>query len=479
MDRDSIPARRKFLGQLGLTAAGTLLGTAGQMPLALQALAAGNYDNINDYKTVVCVYLNGGTDTHNAFVPYELSAYNDYAAIRQDLAIARGSLLTSAGSPIGFHPAMTELHTLYDENKLAIAANVGNLFEPMNPQNLFDFYSTGQTPINIPDGLFSHEHQQKIIQLNRTPVPGTNPPGWGGAMADRLTAGNVNPDFPAVYSIAGLNAWQTGETTQPFNIQAGQDVPRFEHFGGDSWPYWEAARTSAWQNIINQSSTNVLETQAANMLQQTVERSDLIRAALESAPEIVTPYNNDNWLANQLRSVANLISIRETIGTRRQFFFVSLGGWDTHNNHLQQHNDQLAALSEGLFSFQRTLEELGVSDSTTTFTFSEFGRTLTINGDGVDHGWSADQMVMGGAVNGGAVHGNRISYTAESQGEHWGETLFGPSDVGSGRFIPEYSMDQYGATIARWMGITESDLDLIFPNLTQFALRDLGFMQNA
>ena len=136
----------------------------------------------------------------------------------------------------------------------------------------------------------------------------------------------------------------------------------------------------------------------------------------------------------------------------------------------------MARLDGGLYSFQRTIEELGFEDSVTTFTFSEFGRTLTINGGGVDHAWSADQLVMGGAVDGGSIHGTPISYQAAGEGEHWGQTLFGPDDVGSGRFVPRYSMDQYGATLARWMGITESDLDDIFPNLHNFTQRDLGFM---
>lgn len=479
MDGNTTLSRRRFLRQLAAGTASSALGFAAQLPLMSRALAAENYSGINDYRSLVCVYLGGGIDTHNAFVPYPVGAYGEYAALRQGLAIPRASLLPGTGGAIGFHPALAPLRTLFNEGSLGLVTNLGNLFEPMTPQHLFDYYETGTSAVAIPHELYSHSHQTDLIQLNRIREPGAAAAGWGGAMADRLIAANVNPSFPLSYTLAGTNYWQTGLATRAFSVQAGQDIATFEDFNSDSWPPWEPGRSATWNEILSRSYTHPLEAQAAGALLGTRQRSDLLRTALAAAPDLATPYNPDNWLDNQLRSVARLISIRQQVGMRRQLFFVELGNWDTHGNHLQQHGQQLAELAGGLFNFQRTLRELGVENSVTTFTFSEFNRTLTINGDGTDHAWAGDQIVMGGSVDGGRVHGTPIVYSAAGTGEHWGDTLFGPADTGAGRFVPRYSMDQYGATLARWMGIKGTDIAAIFPNLPNFTQQDLGFMRPA
>ena len=476
MDGCEKPARRQFLRQLGAASA---LGFAGQMPLMSRALAAENYTGITDHKSLVCVFLSGGMDTHNAFVPYATGAYNEYAALRQGLAIPRASLLPGIGNAISFHPALAPLRTLFNERRLGLVANVGNLFEPMTPADLFSYYETGTSSVAIPHELYSHSHQSELIQLNAIRLPGASAKGWGGLMSDRLIAANVNQSFPLSYTLAGNNFWQTGQSTRPFSIQAGQDIPQFEHFNSDTWPPSEASRSAAWADLLGRAYAHPLEAQAAAAMQGTRQRSDLLRSALAAAPTLNTPFNPDSWLDNQLRTVARLISIRQQVGMRRQFFFVEIGGWDTHGNHLQQHGERLAELASGLFSFQRTLQELGVEETVTTFTFSEFNRTLTINGDGTDHAWAGDQMVMGGAVDGGKVHGTPMAYSTQGTGEHWGDTLFGPNDTGAGRFVPTYSMDQYGATLAKWMGIKGTDVDAIFPNLQNFSLKDLGFMKPA
>lgn len=476
MDGSNTLSRRRFLRRLAAGTAGSAVGFVGQLPLMSRALAAETYSGISDYRSLVCVYLSGGMDTHNAFVPYATARYADYAALRQGLAIPRASLLPGTGNTVGFHPALAPLRTLFNENKLAIVPNLGNLFEPMTPQDLFSYYETGTSTVAIPHELYSHSHQTDLIQLNFIRQPGASAAGWGGAMADRLLASSVNQTFPLAYTLAGSNYWQTGRNTRPFSVQAGQGIPQFDDFNGDSWPPWEPGRSASWAEILGRTYAHPLEAQAAAALLGTKQRSDLLRAALAAAPEIMTPFNPDNWLDNQLRSVAKLISIREQVGTRRQLFFVEIGGWDTHSDHLNQHGGQLAELASALFNFQRTLQELDVENSVTTFTFSEFNRTLTINGDGTDHAWAGDQIVMGGAVDGGKVHGTPIAYTAGGIGEHWGDTLFGPNDTGAGRFVPTYSMDQYGATLARWMGIKGTDFDAIFPNLVNFTQKDLGFM---
>lgn len=476
MEGSNEVSRRDFLHRL---AAGSALGFAAQLPLMSRALAAENYSGLSDYKSLVCVYLNGGMDSHNAFIPYASARYAEYAALRQGLAIPRASLLPGAGNVIGFHPGLAPVRTLFNEGKLALVANLGNLFEPMTPQHLFDYYETGNSAVEIPHELYSHSHQTELIQLNFIRRPGSIAAGWGGQMGDRLIAANVNQSFPLAYTLAGSNYWQTGLNTRPFSVQPGQDIPRFEEFSSDSWPPWEPGRSASWGEILARSYAHPLEAQAASAMSGTRQRSDLMRAALAGAPEITTPYNAESWFESQLRSVARLISIRQQVGMRRQLFFVELGGWDTHSQHLQWHGELLVELANGLFNFQRTLQELAVESSVTTFTFTEFNRTLTINGDGTDHGWAGDQIVMGGAVDGGKVHGTPIAYSTANTGEHWGDTLFGPADTGAGRFVPQYSMDQYGATLAKWMGIKGTDFNAIFPNLANFTQPDLGFMKPA
>jgi len=469
--------RRRFLRSLAAGTTSATLGLAAQLPLMSRALAAENYSGLTDYRSLVCVFLSGGMDSHNAFVPYATAAHANYAAMRQGLAIPRADLLPGTGNVIGFHPAAAPLRTLFNEGRLGIVANLGNLFEPMTPEDLFQFYETGSSTVAIPHELFSHSHQSELIQVNAILPSGVSAAGWGGKMGDRLIAANVNPSYPLAYTLAGTNLWQVGQQTRSFSVQAGQDIPNFDHFDNGSWPPWEVGRSTTWSEILNRTYSHPLEAQAASQLLGTRQRSDLLRAALAAAPPITTPYNPDNWLANQLRSVAKLISIRQQVGMRRQLFFVELGGWDTHGDQLYQQGLLLADLAEGLFSFQRTLQELGVDGSVTTFTFSEFNRTLTINGDGTDHAWAGDHLVMGGAVDGGKVHGTPMAYDAAGVGEHWGDTLFGAADTGAGRFVPAYSMDQYGATLARWMGIKGSDFNAIFPNLANFAATDLGFMR--
>ena len=469
------PGRRSFLRQLGATTAWSALTMTGQMPLMARALAAENYSGIDDYRSLVCVFLSGGIDTHNAFVPY--ANYDNYASLRQALAISRNQLLPDSSGALGFHPSLAPLRTLYNEGKLAIAANLGNLFEPLTASEVFDYFGEDVSPKSIPRELFSHSHQSDLVQINAARRPGSEAPGWGGLMADRLIEASTDLSFPLSYTVAGNNLWQTGQTSRPFSVRPGRDIPVFEHFDDDTWPRWEPARSAAWTQILERSYTHPLEAQVAKAMLGTKQRSDLLRSELEAAPPFNTPFNEDNRLENQLRSVAKLISIRQRVGLRRQLFFVELGNWDTHSNHLERHGEQLTDLANGLFSFQRTIDELGLSDSVTTFTISEFNRTLTINGDGTDHAWAGEQLVMGGAVDGGKVHGQPIDYQSTGIGQHWGDTLFGAKDVGSGRFIPEYSMDQYGATLAKWMGIKGTDLATIFPNLKNFAQKDLGFMR--
>ncbi|HHJ38474.1 MAG: hypothetical protein AXA67_12920 [Methylothermaceae bacteria B42] len=470
--------RRRFLQRMAWLGGGSaLLATQNQFRLLNAALAApGKYANLTDHRSLVCVFLMGGNDSHNMFVPYANAEYQKYKKVRQGMAIARSQLHPVRGSQYAFHSNLKGLRDLYNEGRLAIVNNIGPLFGEITPTAYFDFLEGNNAGLNVPRNLFSHSDQQETWQTGKSTGAGKIHPGWGGKMADRLMAANTNPAVPISYTLSGNNPWQAGVVSHPFGIQPGQGVGSFEDFDQREWPPWQKSRAAAWDAILKLQSSHLLQQQAAASFLNTRKRANLLRNALEQSPPLQTPYNPENNLAQQLRTIAKLIAARESLGLKRQIFFASLGSFDTHSMQLTEHQNLFTSLNDALVSFQRTLEELNVEDSVTTFTASEFGRTLTINGDGTDHAWACDLLVMGGAVDGGKVHGEPIEYSDQSLGEHWGEKLFGPRDVGSGRFIPKYSTDQYGATLAKWMGITDGDLIKIFPHLNNFSTRDLGFM---
>lgn len=472
MSAESI-SRRRFLARAALGLGGaSWFATRGRLSLMREAFAAGNYAALPGYRSLVCVFLFGGNDAFNMFVPYDQARYDAYAGVRQGLALPRAQLLPVSGGAWGFHPQASALHALYEEGALGVVANVGSLFEPLTLAG----YEQGAPLALVPPDLFSHSHQTELWQTNRPAVPGVLREGWGGLSADLLLAANSDPLVPLSFSTDGENLWQAGVLSGPFGLRAEQGVPVFEAFNGNSWPPQELGRSAAFQAILSQSRTHLLQRQAATTMLEARRQADLLRNALAAAPTLETAFDPGNPLARQLLTVARLIAIRESLGIRRQLFFVGLGGFDTHGGQLPMHAELMVTLGEALASFYRATQELGVADSVTAFSASEFGRTLTSNGDGTDHAWAADSLVLGGAVQGGVVHGTPISFDATPVVGPDGTAAFGPLDTGAGRFIPNWSVDQYGATLARWMGIDDSDLNSVFPNLQRFAERDLGFM---
>lgn len=288
-------------------------------------------------------------------------------------------------------------------------------------------------------------------------------------MMDLLISANSNPDDPALFSLAGNSVWQKGLKPLDFVLNPYEGVSQIRSFTPDIWPNgrWKDSRIAAWREILDLQSPNLMNQHMAGVYKTTEERINSLVGEIAQAPEISTPYpEGDNELATELKMAAKMISIRENLGMKRQIFFVGLGGWDTHGNQLNDHAERLSKLNDALKSFYETTVELGVSDTVTTFTASEFGRTMSINGDGTDHAWAGHYFVMGDAVKGGEIHGDPLNLTID-----------GPDDADdTGRFIPKYGVDQYGATLAKWMGMSNSDMNEIFPNLKNFNTNDLGFM---
>lgn len=461
--------RRHFLKQTGLLLGGSgLLATQSKLQFINAALAA-NYSGLSDHKSLVCVFLAGGNDGFNMFIPNESSAHQVYADIRGPLAIPQGGLHpVSNSSQHAFHPRMPEVAQLYNQNKLALISNVGALYQPLN-RTQYQAYDNGDTSIKVPLDLFSHSHQQEIWQTLRPLQVGSTPPGWGGLMAELLASANGTSNIPPSISLSGNNLWQSGNSLRPFKMEA-SGISDFNHFTDDHWHPWSTDRKNTWNAILELNRQNLLKQQTAGDFQSARMRINAIQAALANAPALPTAFPENNRLASRLETIAKIISIRESLGLKRQIFFVRHGGWDTHGNQLIDHANQLGTLNSALNAFYQATVGLGIQDSVTTFTASDFGRSATSNGDGTDHGWGNHNLVLGGAVDGGRIHGTLPNIAPG-----------GPDDSDdAGRIIPTISVDQYGATLAKWMGMTESDLDFVFPNLSAFnnhALgRDIGFM---
>ena len=434
------------LGSTLLYSAGGLLKTAG---------AAG----VNDYKALVCVFLAGGNDAFNMLAPTDGALYSDYAASRGGLALARGDLHPMQGTGYGFHPVAADLATLFNDQKLAVVANCGNLVRPVSRDEYLN------TTATLPPQLFSHSDQQRLWMTGD--ASGENQDGWGGRVADYLVGQGV-PQNPAInFNFGGVNLFQAGQDSPQYSLtRQGKGYVTLHgtkrHTGGERTldQYQALAQTAS-------TSGNRLIREYAKIQLRSMSDVQLIKAGLDAATPLTTEFTtSDNQkFGRDLEVVAKMISARNTLGAQRQIFFVKLGGWDTHANQAEDHARLLKTLSTGLKEFNAALGELGVANQVTTFTSSEFGRTLSANGDGTDHGWGGHHLVMGGAVNGGQIIGRMPDFR-----------LGGQDDAGKGRVIPELSNDQYFATLTRWFGLAENELDKLFPNLRNFSSKDLAFM---
>ncbi len=447
-------SRRGFLkhsvcAALGAASASSLIGD-------LSMVAAATPQS-TDYKALVCVFLFGGNDGDNTLIPYSQSDYNAYANARGVIALSRASLLpitptTRDGRDFAFHPSLPEMQALFAQKKLAVIANVGPLIVPVTRQQFLD------ESVPLPPQLFSHNDQQVHWQ---TSLPGETPKtGWGGRLADALNPLNTNTQISMSVSLAGSNLYQTGTQIFPYMVSGEGTI--------GLWYYnetWGNTGTLVTKAMLDANYNNLFEKSYRDTFKRAIENEQRLSAALSKAPVIKTVFPDNNDLAKQLKMIARLISVRNELGLRRQIFFCSVDGFDTHGEQLTTQAGLLSQLSQALSAFQQTTTELGVANQVTTFTNSDFGRTYKSNGKGSDHGWGNHHFVMGGAVKGGDIYGQVPVQRIE-----------GPDDSGDGRWIPKISVDEYSATLAQWFGVSGSSLNDVFPNLGRFARPNLGFM---
>lgn len=433
------------------TAAATLLGVfPGVRALAMP----GPFD---DYRALVCVFLFGGNDAWNTLVPRSDAEYGVYANSRQNQAIEQSALLpitplSSDGVQYGLHPAMSGVQMLFETGRLAFVNNVGPLIEPTTRDAFFAGSAT------LPPQLFSHNDQQD--QWHSLKGRDQSRTGWAGRVADVIHMEVSEQRLATNVSLFGSSLFQSGEETVAYVMGPNGPI-RFEGFGRQGF---ELEQRRAFERILDASPDSVYARAYAAVQHRAISAVDVLTDALAAVPTPATPFPNSQ-LGQQLATVARLIAARDELGMRRQICFVAAGGFDTHDDQIDLQPGLLGGVSEALAAFYDATVELGVAHQVTTFTQSDFGRTLTSNGTGTDHGWGGIQMVMGDAVAG-----------RECYGPYPLLAINGPDDVGGGRFIPTTSSDQYAATLARWFGVGDADLARVAPHIDNFVERDLGFM---
>jgi uncharacterized protein (DUF1501 family) len=483
-------SRRAFLrrsAQLAFT--GTALPTA--LNLAAMGEAAAFNAPDGSYKALVCVFLYGGNDYANTVVTYDDPSYNLYSAIRGGgagqaaggIALAKSELASTVlmpSTPLGdgrqfaLHPTMTGLAGLFNAGQAAVQLNVGPLVVPIDKDQ---YRGTNRTLYPLPPKLFSHNDQQSVWQSSS---PEGSTIGWGGNIGDLALASNTNSLFTCV-SITGNTVFLAGDAALPYQVSSGGAV-KIKSATSDY--YGSSALKGAMAQLVQEARSHVLENEYTKITKRAIGAESTITSGIGAGAAVGTgaefkPLNDvltttidgvnrgNNSLAAQLKMVARLIAARSSLGTKRQVFFVSLGGFDLHDNLVGGHVLNMTRVSQAMTGFYETTKLLGIDSNVTAFTASDFGRTMTSNSDGSDHGWGSHHLVVGGAVKGKSFYGyappvGDAAATVESaRVQHaW--------EVGQGRLLPTTSVDQYASTLATWFRVESGELNGILPNLKNF-----------
>ncbi|MBI4625576.1 MAG: DUF1501 domain-containing protein [Verrucomicrobia bacterium] len=474
------PNRRKFIGACCAAVGATgMLSTLAQLRLMGAVASPDNGSAVPpragalpaDYKALVCLFLAGGNDANNMIVPFDPAGYAAYASAagRGALALTRAQLLaispkTDDGRSWALHSSLnadvagtnnTGLKSLFDSGQLAILANVGTLVVPTSKAQ----YTARAVP--LPPQLFSHSDQQVEWQSSVPDKPFAT--GWGGRLADLTNAFNANNRVSMSISLNGQNSFQVGRNVVQFAVNAGGAIS----LTGSSTSATNPAglRTRAQNDLLAAQNTNLFETAFSGITSGAISNSALLSGILSGSPPFATTFSG-TALGQQLRTIARLIAAAPQLGLTRQIFFARIGGWDLHDQQLGAHANLFADVSRNVSALYRATAELGCADQVTTFTASDFGRTYNTNGDGSDHGWGSNHLVVGGAVKGGDIYGTMANLT-----------IRGPDDAGTrGSWIPTTSVDEYAATLATWFGVSPTNLPLVLPNIGRFANPGMGFL---
>ncbi len=451
--------RRSFLRQTG--SLGLMTGAANLA--AWSALAEDRA--AADYKALVCIFLFGGNDANNMVIPNDAGSYKSYSDVRTSasgIMIPQANLLPMtpprmSGARFGLHPSLSGLHQVWLQGRLAVLCNVGTLLEPLTRAAYQN--RTG----SLPENLFSHSDQQS--QWQSAVSAGQSRTGWGGRVSDSVLVFNGGEPFPMILSLSGSVLYAASEKA------ASLTIPSSGTFGLNGFSNTAAsqARLAALRQLLAVHSGNELVYSANDVAARSIASADWITSVLRTNPSTLQPLfsGRSDSLNQQLYAVARLIAARDQIRLKRQVFFCSLGGFDTHTGQLSSQSTLFTQMSAALKAFYDATVVLGIAEQVTAFTLSDFGRTFRPSaGQGSDHGWGSHHFILGGAVRGGDFYGQFPTLA-----------LDGPDDAGTqGRWIPSTSVDQYAATLAAWFGLSAADLTRVFPRLGRFPSTNLGFL---
>lgn len=506
-------SRRDFLRRTGQLA---LSGTA--LPFALNLAAMGEAaaftataGDPTDYKALVCVFLYGGNDYANTVITYDDASYDQYSTVRGGgaarsaggIALAQSDLTATELKPalvdvpmdslgvsrkFALNPAMTGLANLFNSGKMAVQLNVGPLVKPLTRAQ---YNSSDKVNNPRPPQLFSHNDQQSIWQSSS---PEGSTVGWGGNIGDLALPVNVTGQFTCM-SVTGNAVFLSGDTALQYQVSTSGAIKISAAVSGASI-YGSTAVSAAMRTILQQSSSHTLENEYNKITTRAMAAEAKVTDALKLTDAAATPtagvplptvFPPSNPLADQLKMVARLIKGRSVLGAQRQVFMVSIGGFDLHDNLIRDHGGTLGKVSAAMTAFYDATVQMDIADKVTTFTASDFGRTLASNGDGSDHGWGSHHFVVGGAVNGKKFYGTAPPVSVSDAKDSGGNYL--PANqwhVGQGRLLPSTSVAQYAGTLAKWFGVTTAEMPSVLPKIVNFGNLvtparpdypvDLGFM---
>jgi uncharacterized protein (DUF1501 family) len=444
--------RRSFIQYASLAAGGSLVGLRpfGALNAFAQTAPA------SGYKALVCVFLFGGNDANNTLVPTDTAGYDNYATLRGPLALPQSQLIQLASLPhYGLHGSLPEIAQLVDSGAAALIANVGTLVGPTTRANV-----TAQ--LNLPSNLFSHSDQQ--LQWQNAAQSSVTSTGWAGRMSDLLGSSfNPSASIPMITSVAGDTLFCDGQSTTPLAVSPGN---LSGVSCGEGTAECGVRQTIAQSFLSFASGLNLV--QADNAISQNAARyASVLTQAVSSIAPLGTVFPANNPIATQLKQIAQLMQVRSSFGVNRQIFFAGVGNFDTHADQAGQQSLLLGQVSSAMSAFYQATQELGIANEVTTFTMSDFSRTLQPNSNsGSDHGWGSHHIVLGGAVRGAKLYGTYPTLA-----------LGGPDDFDvNGRWIPSTGTVQYAATLATWFGVSAGQLSTIFPSLGAFSSSNLGFV---
>lgn len=505
MNCNAPTSRRRFLrglgGCLGAASLGSLLPQLALLPRTALAQSA------SDYRALVCVYLAGANDSFNLLVPRDSessgSLYDSYRSARggvfsgsnpSGLALPFSDLLAvrpqGSDSDFGLHPSMADfsatnagasqahpgLHTLFQQGDAAFVCNMGPLLEPISKRD----YEAGAPR---PAQLFSHNDQERLWHIGSGSQREANARfGWGGQLAKRTAGGALDNGLSPSISIAGAAHFLVGDQLLPYQLGS-EGVNLIDQYDASGGPIFNAARRAVLDDLLADGYDSPFMQGYANTVQRSLAVGEDLAGFLDGpAGQLQTVFPAGNSLASQLAIVARMIKVsRDSLGAQRQVYYVRFGSFDLHNGMFDAggsltdsgHGALLTTVNQALGAFWSALGEIGAREAVTTFSMSEFARTLSGNGNGSDHAWGGNQFVFGGAVNGGRLYGRYPRLAINANDDAAMEWSFN-----RGQYIPTTSLEQYGATLSRWMGVNDNTaLNALFPRLPEFGSNDLGFMQ--